>query len=129
MKEIGCSSCSAACCLDPKIEFLLTDKERDFLIAGGTEVVRKKDIYIHITEPDGIDVIAGIYVLPKGCGRIVEKNEHKECGVYENPNRPLVCKEYKMGGEDCISTRKLLLKQTQQGILTRIFSRPVGRIA
>lgn len=110
MKEIiSCQNCDAACC-SPGMELMLSDNERVFLEEGGTILKRISPIYFSVEDENGQNKLVTKYAMIDGCGYVVQQDNHKECKVHENPNRPSVCKEYQSGQEDCRKSIELYKK-------------------
>ena len=83
---ITCASCKACCC---RLEVMLMSED---------------DVPLHLTEEDrwGVRVMARLED-----GRCAALNRDTLlCGIYER--RPSICRDYEVGGSDCIEERSKL---------------------
>lgn len=121
MREIDCRSCAAVCC-GPNIQLQLTDAERQFLADAGTRIeevipslpidveliVKPKEKTVAALENSTVSHIKadhGVYILRSKCGHVVNQDGFQACGVYNDPRRPAVCGEFRVGGNACKAMR------------------------
>jgi Fe-S-cluster containining protein len=91
MQAVTCATCAACCC---RLEVLLLTE---------TGVPRR---YI-ATDPWGREVMAR---LNDGWCAALDRAT-LQCSIY--PHRPLLCREYVVGADDCLSERGCLAHQTR----------------
>ena len=89
--NIDCPTCPSACC-GPNIKIDLSDEERNFLQSAGTNL-------FPIHEIGNSYVIQ--YSMKSKCGFVKIDDGFQKCSVRENPQRPIACRDLKIGGEHC----------------------------
>jgi|GEM_PF-1641717 Fe-S-cluster containining protein len=132
MSELSCKSCTAACCKGPEV-MELTESEAAFLEAGDSQLlpitapvnflrdrvaypqaVKIDQVTGEVTpvfakgEEDERSLASGVgrYMLVGSCGYLMTDAQGWEyCSVYAD--RPRVCREFEVGGEDCHRIRAL----------------------
>lgn len=132
MIEISCEGCIGACCkssfgtsvvmdLDKGEYSRLTEAGTDFLTLVDPEPYNRYNAlmpYGEIVDPDtgtselvfdrsapGLLLMAGYgrYILRGACGNLAEENGRAICMDYDN--RPQVCRDFDVGGEECLDLR------------------------
>lgn len=129
MTKISCENCTGACCV-AGTTMELNEAEYEFLENAGTEfgivwpILPGVDVRAFLqaavdstTDPvrkeklewwQGIEPDHGLFTLRTNCGFLAVSAEGPpRCTAYENPERPIICREFQAGSLACIGLRRL----------------------
>ena len=97
-----CRSCNAACC-GPNINIEFSNEERDFLRSVGTLMVQITDHpMVKFAQPGH-----NFYLMQSKCAFVINEEGIQKCGIYNNPKRPAICRQFKAGGAICKEIKAL----------------------
>ncbi len=102
--RVRCGACPAVCCRKGTV-VRLSPTDAEFLRQSGTELEK---IAIQQSRVRSLTLLPGshtkrYYVLQSDCGNLKDREDGiAQCSEHDNPNRPSVCREFRMGGAACV---------------------------
>lgn len=117
---VSCDNCVGTCCRAPtvmemteheaytnkrqmKLTRILKARNYPQPIAVPAEGFDENGKRVPISTSMSVAPHHGLYIMEEDCGHLTEDNR---CGIYDSPDRPRACIEYKVGSVSCLDARQ-----------------------